>query len=582
MNLYPWQTECLTAWHKAGCRGIADVVTGAGKTMLALAAAAQLRAQYADLQVFILVPTIALARQWRHAIQQNLPRNFFARIGQFGGGRFDHKDCDCLIYVVNSARDALPAHLLSAMKEGKYAFLIADECHRYGSPENLRCFSFLSSPSFRPDLYASLGLSATPRPNRSVQSDAALGRAIYSYCLRDALRDGIISPCLLYGIAVHFSSPERARYAELSDALGVLTQRLLANYPFLKALLRSGSSRLEFFLTVRKIAAEEDDPESLPAQYLSLVYERSIVIRSAQSRISCVLSLLARIDPAQKVILFCERIDQSDQLYRLLNARYPGRVSHYHSALSREVRRNSLRLFREGETRILVTCKALDEGIDVPDASVGIDVSSTGVRRQRIQRLGRILRKAPGKNFATLYYLYVQESSEDSNYLIGEDDAVLSTQTQPDCPDSSPLSTRREMPVCFLNYLEAEDTFLFPEYEEAAAAAASKLLQAMHPARANKPDAPDAEVPLPDTAPPVQSGADPAKHSVTRTFPDPRRHELAACLDEGIVRPDWLLPEDQIIQHLQNVTSTHERNYWICMKQTARAHRENSDRISSD
>ena len=204
------------------------------------------------------------------------------------------------------------------------------------------------------------------------------------------------------------------------------------------------------------------------------------------------------------------------------------------------------------------------------------------MRRQRIQRLGRILRKAPGKNFATLYYLYVQESSEDSNYLIGEDDAVLSTQTQPDCPDSSPLSTRREMPVCFLNYLEAEDTFLFPEYEEAAAAAASKLLQAMHPARANKPDAPDAEVPLPDTAPPVQSGADPAKHSVTRTFPDPRRHELAACLDEGIVRPDWLLPEDQIIQHLQNVTSTHERNYWICMKQTARAHRENSDRISSD
>jgi DNA or RNA helicases of superfamily II len=39
----------------------------------------------------------------------------------------------------------------------------------------------------------------------------------------------------------------------------------------------------------------------------------------------------------------------------------------------------------------------LDEGIDVPDASIGIVLGGYGTKRQFIQRLGRILRKTQGK-----------------------------------------------------------------------------------------------------------------------------------------------------------------------------------------
>jgi len=39
----------------------------------------------------------------------------------------------------------------------------------------------------------------------------------------------------------------------------------------------------------------------------------------------------------------------------------------------------------------------LDEGVDVPDASVGFILSGTGSGREYIQRLGRILRKKRGK-----------------------------------------------------------------------------------------------------------------------------------------------------------------------------------------
>jgi superfamily II DNA or RNA helicase len=53
--------------------------------------------------------------------------------------------------------------------------------------------------------------------------------------------------------------------------------------------------------------------------------------------------------------------------------------------------------FRAGRYRAVVTSKVLDEGIDVPEASLGVILSGTGSKREFIQRLGRLLRKVEGK-----------------------------------------------------------------------------------------------------------------------------------------------------------------------------------------
>ncbi|NIM45945.1 MAG: ATP-dependent helicase, partial [Nitrososphaeria archaeon] len=58
-----------------------------------------------------------------------------------------------------------------------------------------------------------------------------------------------------------------------------------------------------------------------------------------------------------------------------------------------------------------VTSKVLDEGIDVPEASLGIIVSGTGSSREFVQRLGRLLRKRKGKK-AKLIELVSKETSE--------------------------------------------------------------------------------------------------------------------------------------------------------------------------
>jgi superfamily II DNA or RNA helicase len=79
--------------------------------------------------------------------------------------------------------------------------------------------------------------------------------------------------------------------------------------------------------------------------------------------------------------------------------------------ISRRERDRSLEAFRRGELRALVSSRVLNEGIDVPDADVAIIVGSTGGEREHVQRVGRLLRPAPGKR-AVVYELVTAATSE--------------------------------------------------------------------------------------------------------------------------------------------------------------------------
>src|SRR5207245_4586305 len=78
----------------------------------------------------------------------------------------------------------------------------------------------------------------------------------------------------------------------------------------------------------------------------------------------------------------------------------------------KDERHEVLKGFREGRFRALATSKVLDEGIDVPEASIGVIVSGTGSSREFIQRLGRLLRKSEGKGQARLIELVSSQTSE--------------------------------------------------------------------------------------------------------------------------------------------------------------------------
>jgi len=214
-KLFIWQEECLDVWFENNCRGIINVVTGAGKTVFALGAIARLESMLADdsgriLKIKIVVPKIFLANQWSQVLKEDLGVSN-TDIGIFSGVRKDPYHRRFMIYVVNSARNTLSQHIAEDYQNNNPILLIADECHHYGSDENAHIFDFVSTiPEFdATSKYFSLGLSATPKTtNYNEKIVPALGPEIFKYGFEDALNAKVINNFAIFNIKLNFSKLE--------------------------------------------------------------------------------------------------------------------------------------------------------------------------------------------------------------------------------------------------------------------------------------------------------------------------------------------------------------------------------------
>ena len=544
-KLYKWQNACLEEWETHGFHGIVGAVTGSGKTRLALAAIEKLRGRFPELQVRVVVPTIALANQWLIALTHAAECE--AQIPALvGGGRHADSERDILVYVVNSARDTLTKHIRRSFALGKHVLLICDECHHYQSRENRKIFSFLRKESGAdnsgadfakspdsdnsgtedlkrtdsdrfPTLYTCMGLSATPF---ETQHDDVLihclGPEIYSYRLQEAVADEVISRYVIFETAVDFLPSEADAYRAASYEVSLKYAQMLRAYPSLERLAGTRA----FIRAVTVAAAKADMDSSDPAAaYLLATYARKEISVLAEARIRCALELIARLRPDDRILVFCERIEQAENLYSLLSRRWGSQVSIYHSGMNGEARKRVLCSFAEGSVRILVSCRCLDEGVDVPDANIGIVLSSTSVSRQRIQRLGRVIRSWKGKDLAVLYYLYIPESSDESMYL-------------PESGRTGDSGEEERNQVALLRYYTDENDFSNEVYEYAALALLSQF----------------------------------AERGATEEV----LAEIRRCLMEGIVRADYFLDEEILIRKVENSFARHERNYWRIIRQTRR------------
>src|SRR6266567_3152315 len=169
LTLAPWQREAADGWFAAGRRGTIKVVTGAGKTVVALAIGERLLQSDPELRMVIVVPTIVLMQQWHEVFRRrsNLPAE---AIGRLGGGHADdfREPRRVLIAVLSSARKVLP-DLVRRAGVSDHLLFVADECHRVGAPE-------MSAVLNTPRAYT-LALSATPERDDDADALAGLGPA---------------------------------------------------------------------------------------------------------------------------------------------------------------------------------------------------------------------------------------------------------------------------------------------------------------------------------------------------------------------------------------------------------------------
>jgi helicase domain protein len=124
-----------------------------------------------------------------------------------------------------------------------------------------------------------------------------------------------------------------------------------------------------------------------------------------EDKISCVLDILKK-HPDDLILIIGQYISQLELIAQKVSAPIlTGKTS--------TVERERLYAdFREGKERILVVSKVANFAIDLPDASVAIQVSgSFGSRQEEAQRLGRILR--PKEKDSYFYTIVTKETVEE-------------------------------------------------------------------------------------------------------------------------------------------------------------------------
>lgn len=457
-DLYDWQREATDDWFSAtetsdAQSGIAQVVTGGGKTVMALDIIKRWLSENLDGVVTVIVPTKVLMHQWLTELSSklNVP---VEELGWAGGG---HKDAftdgrRVLVSIVNSAvKDDYLEEALDTAGNPEH-LLVADECHRYTGDTFSNIFSYPRT--------ASLGLSATPlsetvhRPATKQQlrdkeeielTDddqlllTELGGVFYTLTYDEGLERGLIPRFSINYVGFDLTPAERDAYDTLSRKISDALDDIRERHGY-----RLDAMGGDFHQNLQSLLKRDDIATPEIADFFEYTGDRRDLISDAATRqaITCDLLEMA-LESDEKALVFQERIDQLEKMVAPFEKRenerhelyemYPAlrkadlqleklfskgsyKPVMYHSGHSRNVWNDfAMEWFRdEGFANVMLSVKALIEGVDVPTADIGIVRVSSSSVRQRIQTLGRVLRAGEKTDkHSRLYVLYARDTVDE-------------------------------------------------------------------------------------------------------------------------------------------------------------------------
>lgn len=393
--LYAWQRDALAAWASAGRRGVVEAVTGAGKTMLGLAATADEIA--ARGQVLVVVPTVELLHQWRRQLAPVVPPGYV--VGSAGAGRTaTFCDSDVIVGVVNSLRGA------DVRPTRRGGLLVADECHRYGSTMNRLALD---------DRFERrLGLSATyARDDDGHLSwlDPYFGGTCFRLDYRRAVDEEVVARFTVALVAVRFGAGERDRYDQLTEEVRRRYARLVGRFDLPAAPFGA------FLAAIGRLASGLGGgfEGALAARgFLTALFERRRLLADTPVKTAALTALAPALAAADRSIVFTRSIETAVSASEMLRARGL-RAGFIHSRLPAADRRAVLAAFADGRVDVLSAPRVLDEGIDVPAADLAVIVGASRTRRQMVQRMGRVLRRKADGRRARFVVLFVEDTIED-------------------------------------------------------------------------------------------------------------------------------------------------------------------------
>lgn len=360
------QKQAMERWRAARARGTVVMPTGSGKTYFAVRCIAAV-----NRSALVVAPTIDLMVQWANVLE----KFFQTKIGMLGGGSKE------ILPLTVSTYDS--AVLMMEFIGNRFGLIVFDECHHLPGQINRMAASMCIAP-YR------LGLTATPE--REDDGEEVMEKLIGPVVFRayiDELEGKVLAPYLTRRIRVELSPEETAEYTAARKTYTNFIRRHQIDFSD-----PDGWSRF--------IAMSARMPGGREA-FTAYLKQRQIA-RCGRAKLELVWKLI-RQHRGERILVFTA---DNDAAYQMGEAFCMPVLTHKTKAGER---RDFLERFRSGEYPVLFTSKVLNEGVDVPEASVGIVVSGSGSIREHVQRLGRILRAKEGKQ-AVLYELVSEGTSE--------------------------------------------------------------------------------------------------------------------------------------------------------------------------
>jgi RNA polymerase primary sigma factor len=364
------QQKIVHKWEqKHDRRGTLQACTGFGKTWTACIASKRAQEKFGETDILVIVPTQFLQEQWQES--------------------FDEWDIDGTVKVINTA----------VKKWWNVDLLILDEIHRYASPIFGQIFD-------RVDTDGILGLTATLPGDGEYDHVRQHCPVFETVGLSEAQSEGWVSDFLVYNVPVELGPQERGRYKDLNSKYHSHFSVFDHDFSLAMKCLNSDAASRSY---ARKTNMDFQEVKKHAVQFIRNVQERKKMLYNLTSKIEAAERLLESTE--RKTIVF----SQSKEAANRIATRFPAEARSYHSGLTGNEQEQAIEDFRsEDDVRILSSARALDQGADLPEVTLGVVIAGTSKPLQSIQRMGRTLRKEGQRAIVVEFYA---TNTQDEKWL---------------------------------------------------------------------------------------------------------------------------------------------------------------------
>lgn len=407
IELYDYQKEAVKSWLENDMRGVFEMATGTGKTFTALGSVRSYSKKFDENVIIISCPFGHLIQQWIKEIDKfgfsyptitcdSTNRGWRNELADFLADIELKNKKNLIVLTTHStfSSDDFRKIFQNFKKDADIPILvIVDEVHGIGAEK--RQEGLLEIYDYR------LGLSATPkRPFDPEGTDA-----IYDYF--KGKNKTIVFEFLL-GRAINNINPRT-------------NETFLTPYRYIPKFISLEPKEIEEYMSLtRSIVSKYSNANEQEKRELidNLMYMRADIVKDAEQKYSALDEILDDMgDELKHTIIYCSP-GQIDKVMKKCKER--NIIAHRftmeegtkpkkkYDGLSQ--REKILDLFGKGDYQVLVAMKCLDEGVDVPPARKAIIMASSSNPREYIQRIGRVIRRYPGKKEAKIYDLIVKPS----------------------------------------------------------------------------------------------------------------------------------------------------------------------------